>query len=281
MIANAMLLASLLTAYVSSRECGPRYREGLNRTVKQAGLAGLTDVSHLTCPLVNKFLQNLSSPSATTRANVRRELLTLWKWAFEERFTDTPPLRVMRIKERKKPPTAWSLHELNRMLDCAESDQTRIGGKSILRVCDYMPCWISVSYDTGLRFSDVLALKTTQIRNGYVCGTAQKTGKALTRPLSAYALQQVTQLTLLCPDDRMFGWFLTRKRAFKTMRAFFDKFGFEGSGKFLRRSCATYIEAQSPGHATRYLQHSEASLVGRHYLDESLLAIPSGPPAIR
>jgi integrase len=167
------------------------------------------------------------------------------------------------------------------MIDCAESDQTSVGGKSILRVCDFMPCWISVSYDTGLRFSDVHALKTTQVRNGYVCCTAQKTGKALTRPLSAYALQQVTQLTLLCPDERMFSWFLTRRRAFTTLRAFFDRFGFEGSGKYLRRSCATYIEAQAPGHASRYLQHSEASLVGKHYLDESLLAIPSGPPAIR
>ena len=273
-------MQNLLAAYLACRECSPRYRSCLTRTVKQAGLGGITSVSDLTTAQVNKFLQNLSSPSATTRSNVRRELLTLWRWAFEERLTDVPPLRVMKIRSRPRPPTAWSLQELSRMLECAESDETRIGGKSTMRVCDYMPCWIGVSYDTGLRFSDVHALKTTQVRNGYVCCTAQKTGKALTRPLSSYSLHKVTQLAPMSLDGTLFTWFLTRRRAFTAMRAFLDRYGFSGSGKFLRRSCATYIEAESPGMATRYLQHSEPSLARRHYVDESLLAVPSGPPPI-
>lgn len=273
-------MKNLLAAYLASRECSPRYRESLTRTVKQAVVGGVTSVADLNSEQVNRFLQNLSTPSATTRANVRRELLTLWRWAFEEGMTEVPPLRVMRIRARAKPPAAWSLSELSRMLQCAEADETRIGGTSTMRVCDYMPCWISVSYDTALRFADVLALKCNQVRNGYVVSTAQKTGKALTRPLSAYALHRVKQLALMSPNDTLFAWFLTRRRAFIAMRAFLDRYGFSGSGKFLRRSCATYIEAASPGMATRYLQHSEPSLARRHYVDESLLAVPLGPPPI-
>jgi integrase len=226
-------------------------------------------------------LGNLSTPSATTRSNIRRELLTLWRWAFEERLTEQPPLRVMRIRASAKSPEAWSLADLSRMLDCAEEDETVVHRKSGMRACDYMPCWICVAYDTGLRFSDMLALTNKQIRNGFVVTTAQKTNKPATRPLSKYSLQQVEKLGAMSTDGSLFSWFLTRRRALLAMRAFFDRHEFVGSSKYLRRSCATYIDSERPGEATRYLQHSATHLARKHYIDESLLAVPAGPPPIR
>lgn len=276
-----MRLADLLSSYVGCRESSGRYRESLTRTVKKAVSAGISSVAELKPEVVNKFLSELSTPSPTTKSNIRRELLTLWRWAYEQRLTDEPPLRVMRIRPATKPPQAWSLSELQRMLACAEADETPIGGMSDMRVCDYMPCWILIAYDTGLRFSDLLALQCKHVRNGFVQTVAQKTRKAVARPLSPYATQCIARLIERSNNGSLFSWFLTRRRAILAMRAFLVRHGFDGSTKYLRRSCATYIEADRPGAATRYLQHSAAHLVPKHYLDESLLAAPSGPPPIR
>ena len=278
--ADRMALNIVLDLYLGSREASPRYRESLLRTVRKAEAAGIRSLDDLTPEVVNRFLSGLST-AATTRQNVRRELLTLWRWAFEEGMIETPPLRVMRIKSSQRPPSAWSLPELSRMLDCAETDLTVVHQKKEMRVCDYMPCWVAVAYDTGLRFGDMLPLCGNNIRNGFVVVTAAKTGKAATRPLSNYALAKALALLERSPDKTLFSWFLTRRRAFIAMRAFLDRHGFEGSGKFLRRSCATYVESVAPGHATRYLQHSAAHLAQRHYIDESLLSLPSGPPPIK
>ena len=277
---SVVLLAYLLDLYTGSRECSVRYRESLRRTVRQAESAGVRSVTDLQPTVVNRFLSSLST-SATTRQNVRRELLTLWRWAFEEGMTEVPPLRVMRIKSKTKPVEAWSLQEMQRMLACAEADESRIGGAGNRKVCDWLPGWVVIAYDTGLRFSDVLALQDSNVRNGCIAGTAAKAGKALVRPMSVYAQQWADRLIRDSPDRSLFSWFLTRRRAFLSMRAFYDRHGVKGSGKYLRRACATYIEINRPGEAWRYLQHSVPTLVPRHYADASLCPVPEGPPAIR
>jgi len=136
-----MQLADLLGLYFGSRECSSRYRESLRRTVRQAEMAGVGSVSDLQPAVVNRFLSGLST-SATTRQNVRRELLTLWRWAFEEGLTDVPPMRVMKIRSVAKPPEAWSLADMRRLLDKAESDETRIGGAASPKICEWLPGWI-------------------------------------------------------------------------------------------------------------------------------------------
>lgn len=212
---------------------------------------------------------------------MRRELLTLWRWAFEEGMTEVPPLRVMRIKSRTVPVEAWSIQEMQRILVLAERDETLVGGHADRRICDWLPGWIVIAYDTGLRFSDVLALRDSNVRNGCVSSTASKTGKALVRPMSVYAQGWADRLIKDSPDGSLFAWFLTRRRAFQAMRAYYDRHEIKGSGKYLRRACATYIEIRSPGEAWRYLQHSVPTLVPRHYADASLCPVPEGPPAIR
>jgi integrase len=275
-----VFLADLVARYTATRECGKHYRQSLARTARKAGEAGIHSVADLQPEAVSRFVLNLST-SAITRQNTRRELLTLWRYAFEERLTDVPPLRVARIKTTSKPVEAWSHAELQRLLACAEQDVTPIGGTTILRVCDFMPCWIVVAYDTGIRFGDMHTLHAKQIRNGHLSATASKTGKRMVRPLSTHALALANKLIGSSPDGSLFLWFLTRRRALVKIREFLDRHGFHGSSKYLRRSCATYIEASRPGEATRYLQHSAASVTTKHYVDESLLAVPCGPPPIR
>ena len=275
-----MRLTDLLVLYTGSHECSDRYRESLRRTVRQAEKAGVQTVSDLQPGVVNRFLSELST-SATTRQNVRRELLTLWRWAFEEGIIEAPPLRVMKIRTVAKPVEAWSLSDLRLMLARAEGDQTRIGGKANRRICEWLPGWIVIAYDTALRFSDVLALRDSNLRNGCIAGTAHKTGKALVRPLSAFGQEWAQRLIAESPDGSLFTWFLTRRRALLSIRGFLDRQRVRGSSKYLRRTCATYIEMRSPGESWRYLQHSVPTLVQRHYVDASLCPVPDGPPPIR
>jgi integrase len=278
----SMTLADLLDAYLATRETSTRYRESLLRTIRKAQAAGLAFVGDLQPAHVNRFLVSLSTAvSATTRHNIRRELLTLWRYAFEEGLTETQPVRVARIRPTYAPPKAWSADCLERLLAAAESDQTPVGGGSGAVISDLLPAWIGIAYDSGLRFSDVHALHIRNIRNGMVTTCANKTKKALVRPLSQGTLEAINRCAGLSPDGSLFVWALTRRRAILVWRAFLDRHGFEGSSKWLRRSCATYVEIERPGSATRYLQHSNPALAPAHYFDESLFAIPDGPPPIR
>lgn len=278
---NMMSLIDLLAIYVASRDCGLRYRESLKRTVKRLSEAGCASVADLTSEQVNRFLVSVSSLSPTTRQNLRRETLTLWRYAFEERMTDVPPMRVLRIKTQPKPPQAWSMNTLDRMLAAAETDETIVSVKHGVRVCDWVPAWITIAYDSGLRFADVHALTAQQIRDCVVTGAASKTGKTFIRPLSEYAMQQAKRLIERSPDGTLFRWFLTRRRAFLSLAAFRKRHGIDGTMKYLRRSCATMKEADQPGSARQYLQHGDGATTTRHYIDESLLAVPCGPRPIR
>lgn len=279
-----MSLFDLLDAYLSEREASPRYQESLRRTVRRAAAYGVADIAAMTPVRVNQFLR-ASTVSAVTRSNMRRELLTLWKWAYESDLTETPPLRVMAIKAVAKPPRAWSLDTLRKLLDLAEKDQKRISNRLPgVRRCDVLPAWISLAYDSGIRLGDILALRKDAIANGCVALTAQKTNKLTVRRLSAYATEKVMALAERSPDQTIFSWALPRKRAMAVWRSFLKENAISGSPRWLRRSGATYVEMEKPGQATKFLGHSACNpgLAARHYIDASLtFQLPPSPPPLR
>lgn len=276
-----MTTDSLLDEYLAERAASPRYVESLRRTIRKAGLYGILHVCQLSAPNVNKFLQN-ADVGPTTKANYRRELLTLWRFAWERGHTESQPRGVMQLRAARKAPQAWSLVELSKMLRAAEADCRIVNRRypSVQRK-DVLPCWIACGYDSGLRLTDLLSLRGSDVRNGCVVVTANKTGKVTTRPLSQYAADQCSDLLQLSPDGTLFRWLLTRRRAVLLWRHFLDGLGMDGSSKWLRRSGATMLESQHPGMATRWLDHSAPHLARNHYLDPTLLAPPLGPPALR
>lgn len=279
-----MSLYELLDAYLAERDASPRYQESLRRTVRRAAAYGVATTCAMTPAAVNQFLR--SAPvSAVTRANMRRELLTLWRWAYESNVTETPPLRVMAIKSVAKPPRAWSLDTLRKLLAAAEKDQkpisTRLPG---VRRCDVLPAWIAVAYDSGIRLGDILALRKDSIANGCIAITAQKTGKLTVRRLSDYGMARTMELAGKSPDDTVFSWALPRRRAIVLWRSFLRENAISGSPRWLRRSGATYVEMQHPGEATKFLGHSACNpgLAAKHYIDASLtFQLPPSPPPLR
>ena len=280
LLRTEMTLLGLLDRYIAAVECSPRYIESLLRTCRRAKDKGLAEVCQLSPERVNKFLASLDV-SATTRHNIRRELLTLWRWAFEHNLTSERPEGVRRIRASFAPPVTWELQRLDAILEAGEKDETRIHSLTSLARCDVIPAWVGIAYDSGMRFSDIHCLTKRNFRNDCVAVTAAKTGKPLVRVLSERTQHDVARLFLHSPDGTLFKWLLARRRAFHMWRAFFDEHGFGGSTKWFRRAAATAIEQVRPGASTEFLQHSDPSLARRHYIDTTQASRPLAPPPIR
>lgn len=277
---NTMTLLDLLDRYIAAVEVSPKYLESLRRTVRRAKDSGILNVCQLLPENVNKFLASLEV-SQTTRHNIRRELLTLWKYAFEMGMTEVYPARIRKIRATFAPPVTWELGSLGAILDAAEEDETPISSRVRLRRCDVIPAWAGLAYDSGLRFTDIHSLNKRSFRNECVMIIAHKTGKPLVRALTERTRRDVARLFLESPDGTLFKWALPRRRAFLMWRDFLDEHGFGGSTKWFRRAAATAIEQLKPGAATEFLQHSHPALARRHYIDASQASTPMSPPPIR
>lgn len=274
---SSMTLTALLDLYASQRRCSPRYLESLRRTVRKTTEYGLTTVCQLTPVAANQFLASLPL-AATTRHNIRRELLTLWKFAHEEGLTDIPPTRVRKIAARPEAPQAWSPDDLEKLFRIADSDETPISKKVRLKVKDILPVWITVGYESGLRLTDMLALSLDHYRNGCIALRANKTGKVTVRRLSAESRRRLDALFSASPNQTAFLWAMPRRRAIKTWRSFLDRHKMPGSSKWLRRSAATQLEKITPGAAAAWLDHSNPALARKHYVDQTLLGSAPMPP---
>jgi integrase len=273
-------MLEIATLYISSRQLSPAYEQNLVRTAKRAYAFGIT-ADNIDDALVNRFILSLSSETSLgSRANIRRELLTLWRFGFITDVIDTSPKNVTKVYVKQDPVEAWSHKQLSQLLATAKKDKTKIGGVSKMRICDYMPAWIRIGYETGMRHGDILTLNAKEIRNGCIVKVASKTSKQLVRKIEEPTLVLANDLIAQSADGTLFRWFLTRRRSFVAMKNFLERHKFEGSGKFLRRSCATAIANDSPAKASAYLQHSNERLL-KHYVDQSLLDVPDGPPPIK
>lgn len=275
-----MKIATLLDTFVLNRQPSPYYLQSLKRTVRRLAEYGIAEVCQLDSSSVNKMLAGMTQYASETRANIRRETCTLWRFAHEIGATDTLPTRVARVRVNRLPAQAWSLDDLARMVRCARGDKTPVGGRSGLTIRQVMPAWILVGYDTGLRFTDMLLLRATQIRQGRVCVVEHKTGKTCVLALSGASRREISPLLGRSPDGTVFSWILTRRRAFLMWRAFLDRHDFIGSSRWLRRSAATYVEKQRRGEATVFLRHSAPHLAKQHYIDQTLLDPALSPPEL-
>ena len=274
-----MTLLELLDAYIAGREASPRYRESLRRTVRKATAYGLRNVCQLAPVAVNQLLVSLPL-AATTRHNIRRELLTLWRFAYEEGLTSEPPLRVRRIKASHAVPEAWAPDDLQRMLRLAEEDEAVVNRRTGVRLNEIIPAWITLGFESGLRLHDMIELRAENYRNGCVAVKAHKTGKVAVRRLSIECRRRLDNLIAKSPDGTVFRWTLPRRRAIKTWREFLDRYQIPGSSKWLRRSAATQMEADEPGSAAKWLDHSNPQVARKHYIDQTLLGsapIPRTP----
>ncbi len=232
-------------------------------------------VADLTVDRIDAYLTNaLGHLAASTVHNHRRMLSTLRKAALRDGLlVDDCTRPIRRVKHTLPMVRAWTHDEMRHLLSVAAQMP---GGTLHCPHRILLPAWILVAYSSGLRLGDLLAITYDSLRGDRLATVLQKTRQHHVVVLDALALEAIRSLPRRGP--KIFGNLVGRSRMIVAMRALVKRAGLTGSGKYLRRSSATY--AQLAGiDASGHLGHRTPGMK-RHYLDPVILsdlkrAVPS------
>ncbi len=268
---NNMTLREFAEAYALQSGASPGYREQLVVLTKRLpwGVADLT-VSNIDAYLTHA----LGHLAASTVNNHRRMLSTLRRAALRDGLVVNDCTRpIRRVKHTLPMVRAWTHDEMRHLLAVAAEMP---GGTLHCPHRILLPAWILVGYSSGLRLGDLLAITYDSLRGDRLATVLQKTRQQHVIVLDANALEAIRSLPRRGP--KIFGNLVGRSRMIVAMRALVKRAGLTGSGKYLRRSSATY--AQLAGiDASGHLGHLTPGMK-RHYLDPVILsdlkrAVPS------
>lgn len=225
-------------------------------------------VQDLTVKNIDGYLtQALHSLAPQTVQNHRRMLCTLRRAALRGGLlVDDCTGEVRRVKCPRPLPRAWSHEEIRRLIAAAKEMP---GGTSRCPWRILLPAWILVAYSSGLRLGDMLSLRHESIRGNRVALVMAKTGHPHVVVLDDAALRAIASLPLAGP--RIFGDLVGRCVLIRAFRRLVKRSGMSGSGRFLRRSSATYalIDGIDP---TEHLGHLTPGLAKKCYIDPVLVA---------
>jgi integrase len=275
---NILGLSELSRDYCAEREVTHDYRQAMNRVARSMEGAGITPLT-LTDSSANCWLASLKQ-GPTTRSNYRRMALTLWRYAIDRRLCDHYPQRVVKVKQRPKPVVAWSQTEMTRLIAASRAYTHTL--KTGVPASLYFEGWIRGGYETGLRFSDLLKLRCDCLRDGRdgrLHVVMNKTGLSIGKVISPRLIEILTELSVRGNGRTFFQCHLHGR----WLRVHFSRIctqaGVTGTPKFLRRTGATWVEANQPGMAGRFLGHLSHGLAEKHYIDRTLLpdACPKPP----
>jgi site-specific recombinase XerD len=264
------------------------YKDGLRWFDRFLGRAALlTDLNKVT---INQYLfwserQHVTMRTVKSRYRVVR---ALWNYAWHEEMVEAQPGRGIR-KLRLPPviPTSWTMAEIVRLLEATHAPAFdcwtgRAGHR--LHVGRFLNALVRLSYDSGLRRSDLFTVTWAQLEpDGRIVLVAQKTAKphvARVRgdTIAALAVIRVDDDERLLPWPWCWASFYVRYR--KLLVAAGLPVHRRHGLQMLRRTSATWLEAASPGSASWHLGHSTPTLARAHYLDPRYAAPSHLPPAI-
>lgn len=259
--------------YLALRDCSKDYRSNLYSTAKKMQACGLP-VTSVTPDLFNSFIASLTKVSSVTRANYRRQGLTLIKHRLGVRFEKFNHL-VKKVKSNFPAPVAWSKDEMKTLVATAASLPGFIQ-RSECPAKLYFSTWILVAYETGIRWSDQFELKASQLRGERLFVMQNKTRQPIGKRLSLQAQELLAQMIQRSPDGTIFKWAINERNQRIRFQRLIAEAGLIGTPKFLRRSGATYVEAEQPGAASVFLGHRSPEVAEMSYIDTTL--IPSRSP---
>lgn len=261
--------------YLLSRDLAPGSATALRWTARifsqwrQPLVATLDDLSEGT---ISAFLRDLQGKGRAPRylKRMRGDLLCFWRHAYRCRLKDRlPELDLVRNPTvPRTAPEAWTIAEIRTLCAAADSmdGQYRWG---VTRQA-FWQAWIRVAWDTGLRPSDLLRLRTTQLSAGAIVVLQQKTQTTQVVALDRLTLHWIRKSY---PPHRefIFGWPASRNYFYLEFARLIARAGLQGSPKRLRKSAASAVELEQPGTAGRFLGHLTPGLAEKHYLDPRIV----------
>lgn len=276
-----MQLANLLTRYVASRHLRPRSVEPLQAAVSVfsdwlARPATTDDFRRETLnPFIDWLLLNRAPDTAWGR---RKDLLTLWKWAWEEGIVRRPPERIKTVRKPRRDPDAWTIDELRQLLLATNDMPGELPNGISFR--EFFRALVLVLYSTGLRIGSAIELRYADLRSDGTIPADPETHKTHYQQLvqlqsDAIAACETIRTQLAEPDERLLPWPYQRNALYTHWRRLLKHAGMpvnrrNGTQK-IRRTAASWLERVSPGSATRFLGHSTPELAQRHYLDPRII----------
>lgn len=272
-----MLLREFADDYCTRVGGSLGYREQLNVLTRRLPW----HVEDLNPEKINQYLTDaLQSLAATTVANHRRMLKTLYKTAVADGLAANSTKAIRAVKHFFPPPRAWSMSELATLVEAAK----KMPGGTLKRPCEYrllMPAWVLTAYSSGLRRGDMLAVRWDQLRDDRICIIQNKTSSMHVCVLDEAAVSAIRKLPKY--EMRIFGGIIGKDQIRRVLRRLVDRAGLTGSGKYLRRSSATFAEL-SGMNSTLHLGHRTPGLAFRHYVDPVIVSqgrrpVPSIPRA--
>lgn len=269
--ADTMTVRQYAESYALRVGASPGYREQLIVMAKRLSWG----VSDLTVANIDAYLTHaLNHLAASTVHNHRRMLSTLRKAALRDGLlVDDCTRPIRRVKHTLPLVRAWTHDEMRHLLAVAAEMP---GGTLHCAHKILLPAWILVGYSSGLRLGDMLAITYDSLRGDRLATVLQKTKQPHVVVLDSLALEAIRSLPRRGP--KIFGNLVGRSRIIVAMRALVKRANLTGSGKYLRRSSATY--AQLAGiDPTGHLGHLTPGMK-RHYIDPVILsdlkrAVPS------
>jgi len=229
---------------------------------------------------VDWLKENRAADTVRTR---RGNLLTLWRFAFEEGLTDNAPRKIRRLKKRRTIPTAWTPEEVDHLLEMADQATGRFATTQIPRDV-FWRSLILTAWDSALRLGDLLALERTAIVGEKIVVRQSKTGDDVLVMLRPQTLAEIERC---CADPpRRLIWPLWCRRD-----QFYVAFGRlvsdakirPGTFKWIRRASITAVERQQRGAGTQHAGHRTRAVTEANYIDPRQLDEdrPQPPPLKR
>jgi integrase len=198
--------------------------------------------------------------------------LTLWAFAARRKICESVGEDLIKVKPSANAPVAWTKEELIRLILVCES-QTGTFRTSGCPHSLFWKAWVLIGYETGIRMSDLMNLKTAQLRQNRLYVVHHKTGIPQGKLLSEEAVRLFRALSAINQGSgTVFRWALSRKHIFLHFKKLCKAAGLQGSTKYLRRTGATYCEIKQPGSAKRFLGHLSEGLATRYYIDPTLVS---------
>lgn len=276
-------LRSVLSLYQLERDVRPTSISHLGYAIGNFAkyLGHEPTLADLTDDAVNKWLLWLAEHgSRCTMRNYRVRLLTVWRFAVEIGLMDCLPLRVRKVRLQHDSPQAWSVSEVERLLEAAGQVA---GVFNVTRVnrADFWRAIIRTAYDTGFRAGDLMRLKIENFSaRSMVIIRQSKTGQVIVRwvwPETWQAIERIAapERTLLFAD------ILSRRSFFQRFAEIRKAAGLSGHFRWLRRTGASLVECDISGQGKTFLGHRSSGIAERYYIDPRLLQTkPILPPRL-
>ncbi len=249
------------------------YRSAIRQFSFTLGCQATLD--HLTEDHIERFMHSIVASGKTAeRANSRRgTMLALGRLAWKKRLIAEDLRDVEKLPVAKRVPEAWTMEEFSRLL-CTAAAQ--LGNAAGLPAGTFWPALLLVVFDTGLRISAALSLRSADFKPPFILARAenqkQKADQALTLHPDTIELLRSTRpfdRELLLPRGGAYNWYGHGLR--RILKQAGLPHGPRDLWHKIRRTHATHLaNAVGRAAAVEQLGHSDPSVTAR-YLDPRLI----------